>query len=112
LVSPISHRRHEKIKTGKWTYMFRLLNRGFAGLAAILSILAPDAWALCQVPQPRLVCAEYANSQAVVIAKLLSIRELVRDGETDGYFYTLTVRSRLRGHIGPTRPYISGVGRE
>jgi hypothetical protein len=54
---------------------------------------------LCQVPQPRLVCAEYTNSQAVVIAKLMRIREM---GDGDGYFYSLATRNVLRGRTDPT----------
>lgn len=70
-------------------------------LAAGLSVFASDAWSVCQVPQPRVACAEYANSQAVVIAKLVSIREVVHDDDIDGRVYTLAVSRRLKGQTEP-----------
>jgi uncharacterized protein with HEPN domain len=81
-----------------WTNEHLFL-RSLCRLAAALAFLAADASSVCQVPQPRLVCAEYANSQAVVTAKLVAIREV---GDTDGHFYTLVSRARLRGQVGPT----------
>jgi hypothetical protein len=61
-----------------------------------LVIFAGDASSVWQVPQPRLVCAEYGNSQVVVIAKLLSTREI---GDSDGHFHSLATTTRLRGQI-------------
>jgi len=66
----------------------------------LAALLAQQAWAYCQNPQPRDVCAEFANSQAVVIAKLQLVRSaLDSDGETDGWFYTLAARRVLPGKL-------------
>ena len=56
---------------------------------------------VCPVPQPRLACAEYANSQAVIIAKLTSIREVTHDNDIGGHLYSLAARSILRGRMDP-----------
>ncbi len=69
-----------------------------------LATFAPDALALCQVPRPRLVCAEYSNSQAVVIAKLSGVREVVDKDGFDGHVYTLETSTRLRGQIDNSFP--------
>ena len=61
-----------------------------------LVVFAGDAFPVCRVPQPRTVCAEYINSQVVVIAKLLSIREV---GDNDGHFYSLATVTSLRGQV-------------
>jgi len=72
-------------------------------LAAGLAAFAPVARSVCQVPQPRLVCAEFANSPAVIIAKVSGIRRVVdKDDFIEGYFYTLTTNTRLRGRIDDT----------
>jgi Carboxypeptidase regulatory-like domain len=74
-------------------------------LASGLAVLAALSWSYCRVPQPRLVCAEYAHSQAVVIAKLTAVRRAVDKNDPDGidgHFYTLVAREVLRGKIGPT----------
>jgi|SRR5579871_1089882 len=75
---------------------------GLSRVAIAFTLFAADAWSVCRVPQPRLVCAEYAHSQAVVIARLTSIREVKRDRDMEGNFYTLATRSSLRGKIGRT----------
>jgi hypothetical protein len=68
-------------------------------VAAGFLIFTVDARPVCRVPQPRLLCAEDANSQVVVIAKLDSIREVVRDGSVEGHFYSFAARTRLHGKI-------------
>lgn len=61
-----------------------------------LFIAVRSAFAFCQAPQPRLLCAEYSNSQAVVIAKVVRI-EMV--GDDDGHRYKLSTIERFRGNI-------------
>lgn len=59
------------------------------------------AWCFCWVPQPRLVCAEYFQSKAVVVARL--IRTTNGPGEFPDYFvYKLVVVKRLRGQVPQT----------
>jgi len=57
----------------------------------------------CQVPQPRLVCAEYFASQVVVEATLVETRALHDADDPQGisaYVYTLRVDRVLRGKVG------------
>ena len=65
------------------------------------------AWCVCRVPQPRLVCAEYTQSKAVVIAKLVG---LTSDSKAfPSYFiYKLVVIRRLRGQVPHTFDLFEG----
>jgi hypothetical protein len=75
--------------------------RAIAPVLAALFI--PLASAVCPVPQPRIVCAEYANSEAVVVATLRTARRVASDrSDTDGHLYTFAVKTRLRGDIEST----------
>jgi hypothetical protein len=65
--------------------------------ATLVAVLTPVASAVCQVPQPRIVCAEYANSKAVLVANLRATKRVVVDGDTDGYLYTFSVKTLMRG---------------
>lgn len=57
-----------------------------------------SAWCVCQVPRPRLVCAEYSQSKAVVIAKLIGVTSDSK--EYPSYFvYKFAVVKRLRGRV-------------
>lgn len=62
-------------------------------------IFGPTAQAFCN-NLPRLICAEYSNSDAVVIAKPTHTRHVVPEREEDGYIYTLVTNRVLRGEIG------------
>jgi hypothetical protein len=67
-------------------------------IAVLLS--GPRAMAFCYEPQPRLVCAEYFNSKAVVKATLLRGRAIHDKGDPEGilaHIYTLTVNEALHG---------------
>lgn len=76
--------------------------RGLCALAG-LAVLAALGWSYCRVPQPRLVCAEYSHCQAVVVAKLTAVREVVNGpDDIDGHLYTLGAHEVLRGKMGPT----------
>lgn len=59
--------------------------------------------AVCRVPQPRLVCAEYFASQVVTEATLVD-RRIVSDKDDpagiSAYVYTLHAGSVLRGKVG------------
>lgn len=62
--------------------------------------LAPSAHAFCLEPQPRLVCAEYYASQAVVEATLIKIEPIIEKDDPeaiDGRFYTMRSDRVLRG---------------
>ena len=71
-------------------------------LSLLLTLLfATPAMAVCAVPQPRLVCAEYFDSQVVGIAKLIRTTHVMPKNETDGYVYTMRMQKILRGKIEP-----------
>jgi hypothetical protein len=77
----------------------------FARIAApvFTAIVVPPALAVCSRPQPRLVCAEYANSKAVVVATLRAARHVEPPKlDTDGHVYTLSVKTLIRGEMGST----------
>jgi hypothetical protein len=65
-------------------------------LGIIPILLAGPAMAVCSVPQPRLVCAEYFASKVVVEATLVKVRTI---GDEDAYVYSLRVDRTIRGHI-------------
>jgi len=53
----------------------------------------------CQNPQPRLVRAEYSQSDAVVIAHLVKSQHIVPQEDQDYHLYTFRVDKVLRGNI-------------
>jgi hypothetical protein len=63
----------------------------------LVLILTRVAGAVCNVPQPRLLCAEYFKSQAVVIAKLIRVRHAIPKDEQDWFIYTLRTQRVFRG---------------
>jgi len=72
-------------------------------LFALASLLfAGPAMAVCNVPQPRLVCAEYFSSQVVVEATLVTTRTVPDKDNQEaalGYFYKMRTNKLLRGDI-------------
>jgi hypothetical protein len=56
--------------------------------------------AVCLQPLPRLVCAEYFRSKAVVVANLAGLTK-VKDsyGDVTGTYYSMTVERNLRGDV-------------
>lgn len=73
--------------------------------AAAVLLLPLPAFSVCNVPQPRLICAEYFASQLVVEATLLQTRKLHDKDYPEfitAYVYTLRVNRVLRGKIGRT----------
>ena len=69
-------------------------------MVLLLAVLGSQAGALCSVPRPRLVCAEYFHSKGVVIAKLAAVTA-VKDSYEDviGTYYSMTVEQTLRGQV-------------
>lgn len=70
------------------------------GTILLLALFGNQAGAYCNVPQPRLVCAEYFHGKAVVIAKLAGVTT-VKDSYDDvtGTYYSMTVEQALRGRV-------------
>lgn len=70
------------------------------GMILLVGLLGSQAVALCRVPQPRLVCAEYFHSRGVVIARLDGVTP-VKDtyGGLSGAYYSMTVERELRGPV-------------
>lgn len=69
--------------------------------AAVLPIAGP-VMAFCDVPQPRLVCAEYFASQVVVEATLTKTRDIGDQNSPTAFVYSLHADRLLRGHVGET----------
>lgn len=77
----------------------RHMTRSFAFVASIV-IFSLQLGAVCLLPLPRLVCAEYFRSKAVVIAKLAGITRVKdRYGDVTGTYYSMTVERTLRGDV-------------
>lgn len=66
----------------------------------LLALLGGQAHAYCQVPRPRLVCAEYFQSKAVVVAKLTGVTPKKDDyDDLVGTYYSMTVDQLIRGNV-------------
>src|SRR5262249_6744902 len=84
----------EAMKSGSMGYRACLLS-----LAASLT-LCQEAMAVCGVPHPRLVCAEYFASPLIVEATLTQADALQDKDDPEGisaHVYTLTVTKVVRG---------------
>lgn len=68
----------------------------------VLCLCVSSANAVCQSPQPRLVCAEFFREQVVVIARLARIRYVVPKDAMDYHLYTMQTDRVLRGTINVT----------
>jgi hypothetical protein len=66
---------------------------------ALLPLICTQALGLCGRPQPRLVRAEFSQSDAVVIATLVRIRHVEPKDIQDYHLYTFEVENTLRGKI-------------
>lgn len=71
-------------------------------LTLAMLLIANPAMAVCEVPQPRLVCAEYFASQVVVEATVTKIRDVGDDKFPTAFIYSLRANQLLRGHIAGT----------
>src|SRR5215468_4022870 len=67
-------------------------------LSALSLFLHPHAFAYCQ-PLPRLICAEYSNSVAVVTATLLKTQHFTPQDKQDWFIHTLEATKVLKGEI-------------
>jgi Carboxypeptidase regulatory-like domain len=66
----------------------------------LLLLVAPKAAVgICDRPQPRLVRAEYSQSNAVVIAHLVKSQHIDPKDDQDYHLYTFQVEETLRGSI-------------
>jgi hypothetical protein len=85
------------LRNGVW------ITSSWGAWLASCTLLAPlHLWAVCQVPQPRLVCAEAAHSRAVVVARLESKRTVSGDSDADLNVYGLRTVRLLRGQVPAT----------
>ena len=74
----------------------------FGVALALSAILSTSAWSLCGEPRPRLVCAEYFQSNVVVSAQLLRTQPVIdKDGFVSANIYHMKTLHALRGTIGP-----------
>jgi hypothetical protein len=63
-------------------------------------LLATPALSVCDVPSPRLVCAEYFASKVVVEATLVNVKNIHGNNDPQGvlaHIYTLRANRLLRG---------------
>ncbi len=70
-------------------------------LSGLSLFLHPRAFAYCQ-PLPRLICAEYSTSGAVVTATLLRTQHFTPQHKQDWFIYTLEATKILKGKIDNT----------
>ena len=70
------------------------------GMILLVGLLGSQTFALCRVPQPRRVCAEYFHSKGVVLARLDGVTP-VKDsfGDLAGAYFSMTVERGLRGQV-------------
>ena len=74
--------------------------RRIAASLIFAGLLPVSLCAVCGQPQPRLVCAEYFRSQAVVEAKLVRSRYIAPSNEMDGHIYEMKTERVLSGNPG------------
>jgi hypothetical protein len=70
--------------------------------AALVVVLPFTSYAVCNAPQPRMVCAEYFKEQTTVVAKLSRIKHHVPKNEQDYFVYELRLQKLIRGQIPST----------
>ncbi|MBZ5546987.1 MAG: hypothetical protein LAO22_03355 [Acidobacteriia bacterium] len=69
-------------------------------LCVVFSVALPfSTYAVCNAPQPRMVCAEYFKEEATVIAKLIRITHHAPKDTHDYYVYELRVQKKIKGQI-------------
>jgi hypothetical protein len=76
----------------------------FLLLVVVVLFFASPTMGLCNVPRPRLVCAEYFASQVVVEATLIKVRSIHDKDDPEGvaaFGYSLHESRVIRGHIEP-----------
>jgi len=65
----------------------------------LLFAASEAALGVCNLPQPRLVRAEYSQSDAVVVAHLVKSQHIDPKDDQDYHLYTFQVEKMLRGSI-------------
>ena len=74
----------------------------FLLIGTVSLLLAGSAMGVCNVPSPRLVCAEYFASKVVVEATLVKVRSVSPKENPEyalAHVYTLRVNRLIRGHV-------------
>jgi hypothetical protein len=74
--------------------------RTIAASLILAGLIPTSVYAVCSEPQPRLVCAEYFRSQAVVEAKLVRSRYVAPSNDMDGHIYEMKTEKVLSGNPG------------
>ena len=74
------------------------MRNSFASVLLAL-LLAASARAICLHPAPRLLCAEYSQSDAVVTARLLRTRQVTLSNDDDVLLLTMQTEKVLRGKM-------------
>jgi hypothetical protein len=80
-------------------------------MAAVAAVAAGPAGALCLQPQPVRVCTEYFHSQSVVLAKVLSKRQIPDTPDpnnVEGWFYKIEVAKTFKGMLPPGSEIYTG----
>jgi hypothetical protein len=72
-----------------------------AVIVFLIPLIFATSYAVCGEPQPRMVCAEYFRSEAVVTAKLIRITHEKPQHEQDFFIYELQMEKSIRGSISP-----------
>jgi hypothetical protein len=67
----------------------------------LIPFIPATSYAVCGEPQPRLVCAEYFRSEAVVEARLVRIAHYKPEREMDFVTYELQMEKTIHGTIAP-----------
>jgi hypothetical protein len=69
-------------------------------IAAAIGLMSAEARAICLQPQPVRVCTELQHSQNVVVAKILSKRQIPDTPDpnnVEGWFYKVSIEKSYRG---------------
>ena len=65
-----------------------------------ITLLSTNVVAVCNQPQPRLVCAEFFASEIVVEAKLAASNYIAPASDMDGHLYEMQTEKVLSGKMG------------
>ncbi len=69
-------------------------------LAILVCFMPPRGYGVCEAPRPRLVCAEYFNSKAVVTAQLIRAKTIVdNDGLISAHVYSMRTIKVIHGSV-------------
>ncbi len=74
--------------------------RDLQSILCSVVILSTTTLAVCRAPEPRLVCAEFFDSQVVVEAKLVRSTYVPSADDADAHIYEMQTEKVLHGAIG------------